>query len=71
MLVLSRKKGETVVIGRSIRITVLDISGSRIKLGFDGPPEVPIHREELLAEIMAESRRETETSGPTCPCMCG
>ena len=47
MLVLSRKAGEKVVLGSEITVTVLEIRGGRVKLGFAGPPEVPIHREEL------------------------
>jgi len=51
MLVLSRKPGEVVVIGREIEVTVLEIRGDRVKLGFRGPLEVPIHRGELWAKI--------------------
>jgi carbon storage regulator len=48
MLVLSRKAGERISIGREIEVTVLGIRKGRVKLGFLGPPEVRIHREELL-----------------------
>ena len=51
MLVLSRKQGERVLIGYEIELTVLEIRGSRVKLGFRGPAEVPIHREELHQKI--------------------
>ena len=51
MLILSRKPGERVIIGHEIQITVLEIRGSRVKLGFHGPAEVPIHREEVHQEI--------------------
>jgi carbon storage regulator len=47
MLVLSRKSGERIWIGPEIELTVLDIHGGRVKLGFAGPPEVPIRRQEL------------------------
>jgi carbon storage regulator CsrA len=46
MLVLSRKSGERVSIGREIEVTVLGIHKGRVKLGFLVPPEIPIHREE-------------------------
>jgi len=46
MLVLSRKQGERVIVGKHIVVTVLEIRGSRVKLGFIGPGEVLIHREE-------------------------
>ena len=51
MLVLSRKAGERISIGPEIQVTVLGIHKGRVKLGFLGPPEVPIHREELLRRI--------------------
>ena len=69
MLVLSRKKGEGVVIGRKIRVTVLEVSGNRVKLGFSCPTEVPIHREEVYAEMTAE--RVGASAALECPvCVC-
>ena len=51
MLVLTRKKGERVIIGRQLEVIVLEIRGNRVKLGFRGPPDVPIHRHELYCRI--------------------
>lgn len=51
MLVLSRKKDESIIIGHEIEVVVLEIRGGRVKLGFNGPQEVPIHRKELHAKI--------------------
>jgi carbon storage regulator len=51
MLVLSRKLGETIVIGESITITVLAVNGDRVKLGVVAPSEVPVHREEIYRRI--------------------
>ncbi len=56
MLVLSRKSGEGIVIGRDITVTVLQVQGNRVKLGVAGPPAVPIHRQELHARIHDPSR---------------
>ena len=47
MLVLSRKQGERVLVGPDVIVTVLQIAGGRVKLGFSAPADVPIHREEL------------------------
>ncbi len=47
MLVLTRKSGESVYIGRGIEVTVLAVQGGRVKLGFAAPPEVSIRREEI------------------------
>ena len=48
MLVLSRKTGERIRIEPDLEITVLGIHRGRVKLGFTGPPEVPIRRDELV-----------------------
>ncbi len=65
MLVLNRRKGESVVIGHEIEVTVLEVRGDRIKLGFRGPADVPIHRAELEAKIAAECG-ELQPVGCTC-----
>ena len=48
MLVLSRKLGEEVIIGEKIRLTVLEIRGNHVRLGFTAPEEILIRRDELL-----------------------
>ncbi len=52
MLVLSRKKGERVMIGDDVTVTVLEIRGDRIKLGFGCPTEIPVHREEVWRRLL-------------------
>jgi carbon storage regulator len=64
MLVLSRKRGETTVIGEDITVTVLEIRGNRVKLGFTGPADVPIHREEIYQAVTVD-RHELALVG--CP----
>ncbi len=51
MLVLSRKKDESIVINDNIVITVVDIRGDKVRLGFDAPKDVPIHRREVYDAI--------------------
>ena len=51
MLVLSRKRGEAIVIGNGITVTVLAVDGDRVKLGVVAPAEVPVHREEIYQQI--------------------
>lgn len=53
MLVLTRKRGERVLIGSTMSVVVLDVQGNRVKLGFDCPPNVPVLREELHAVVPA------------------
>jgi carbon storage regulator len=48
MLVLSRKAGERVCIGNGVEMVVLESKGGRVRLGFVAPPEVPIHRHEVV-----------------------
>ncbi len=51
MLVLSRKRGESIVIGNGITVTVVEVRGDRVRLGFNAPAEVPIHRKEVQQKI--------------------
>jgi carbon storage regulator len=51
MLVLTRKAGETIVIGNDIEVTVVAIQGHRVRLGFTGPENVPIHRQEIYDRL--------------------
>ena len=60
MLVLSRKRNESIVIDGSIVITVVEIRGDKVRLGIEAPREVPIHRQEIFAAIAAEA----ESSAP-------
>lgn len=54
MLALTRRVGETVVIGDDIRITVVSKTGAKIKLGIDAPREISVHREEVYRRIEEE-----------------
>jgi carbon storage regulator len=51
MLVLSRKPGEAIVIGNGITVSVIEVQGERVRLGFTAPPEVPVHREEVQRKL--------------------
>lgn len=51
MLVLSRKVGQRIRIGKDVTITVVRITGGGVRLGIDAPMELPVIREELLAEL--------------------
>ncbi|MBN9565018.1 MAG: carbon storage regulator CsrA [Alphaproteobacteria bacterium] len=57
MLYLTRKVGETVVINKNIRITVVEMRGKNIKLGFEFPPEVSVLRQELYEKIKSENQQ--------------
>ena len=60
MLVLSRKKDESIVINNDIKIVVVEIRGDKVRLGVEAPKEVPVHRQEVFdaiarGELLAES----------------
>ena len=51
MLVLSRKRDESIVIDENIVVTVIEVRGDKVRLGIQAPRDVPIHRSEILATI--------------------
>ena len=67
MLVLSRKKGQTLVIGDDIEITVIDIQGDQIRLGVEAPKHVKVYRKELYEEIQAENRNAAKIAKSVTP----
>lgn len=57
MLVLSRKKGESIIINDNIEITVVDISGPNVRIGIKAPNDMTILRRELYLEVQDENRK--------------
>ena len=57
MLVLSRRVGESIVIGDDVTVTVLEVRGDVIRLGIDAPRSVTVHRAELLAELESSNKQ--------------
>jgi len=55
MLYLSRKLGESIVINNSIELTVIEVRGKTVKLGFEFPPDATVLRKEIYDKIMAEN----------------
>jgi len=62
MLVLSRKKNESVVIGDAIVVTVVEIRGDKVRLGIQAPREISIHRQEVFSAIASEGSAESSNS---------
>lgn len=56
MLILSRHKGESIIIGDNIEISVVDVQGDIIKLGINAPRSLSVHRKEIYDEIQAANR---------------
>jgi carbon storage regulator len=63
MLVLSRKKGQSIIIGDNIEITVVEIQGDTVRIGINAPREVAIHRQEVFDQIAAENQQAQQSEG--------
>ena len=62
MLVLSRRVGESIVIGDDVTVTVLDVRGDVVRVGIQAPRSVTVHREELLRELEETNRAAASAS---------
>ncbi|MBA9026728.1 carbon storage regulator CsrA [Peribacillus huizhouensis] len=61
MLVLTRKRNESIMIGNDIEITILAVEGEQIKLGINAPKQVEIHRKEIYLSIQQENNEAINT----------
>jgi carbon storage regulator len=59
MLVLSRQRDESIMIGDNIVITIVDIRGDKVRLGINAPAEIPVHRQEVYDAIQRENLRSS------------
>ena len=62
MLVLTRHKDECVMIGDDIVVMVLEIRGDKVRLGFDAPTDVPVHRREVWLAIRADREEDNDAT---------
>ena len=65
MLVLSRQRDESIIIGDNIVITIVDIRGDKVRLGIEAPTEIPVHRQEVYEAIQRENARKVEPDAET------
>ena len=62
MLILTRRVGESLMIGDGVTITVLGVKGNQVRIGVNAPKEVAVHREEILNRIEEAAAAESEES---------
>lgn len=61
MLVLARKRDQSIVIGDDIEVIIVDVHGDQVKLGITAPRHIPVHRKEIYEEIQKENIRAAQT----------
>jgi carbon storage regulator len=61
MLILTRRVGETVMIGNEVTVTVLGVKGNQVRIGVNAPKDVAVHREEIYERIKREEDQESRS----------
>jgi len=64
MLILTRRVGETVMIGNEVTVTVLGVKGNQVRIGVNAPKDVAVHREEIYERIKREEERDSHSDVP-------
>ncbi len=64
MLILTRRVGETVMIGNEVTVTVLGVKGNQVRIGVNAPKDVAVHREEIYERIKREEDQDPNSGSP-------
>jgi len=67
MLILTRRVGETLMIGDDVTVTVLGVKGNQVRIGVNAPKDVSVHREEIYERIKKEQQLQQQGSAASVP----
>jgi carbon storage regulator len=63
VLILTRRIGETLMVGTEVTVTVMGVMGNQVRIGINAPKDVAVHREEIFDRLQSDKAQQAETDG--------